>query len=65
VASFRVVLQPVGDHRVAHQVEQIVLEVEEDGVADELAAGVDRDVLLGLARTEVAERVDAELAQQP
>lgn len=32
------------------QVEQVVLEVEQDRVADEVTVGVDRDVLLGLAR---------------
>ena len=65
VARRHVVLQPVGDRRVTHHVEQVLLQVEEDRVADEVAVGVDRDVLLGLARAEVRERVDAEAAQQP
>jgi hypothetical protein len=53
-AGPRLVLEPVGDGRMTDQVEQVLLEVEQDRVPDEVTAGVDRDVLLGLARRKAA-----------
>ena len=47
------------------QVEQLLLEVEEDGVPDQVAVGVHGDELLGLAHGEVGEGVDAGVAEQP
>ena len=46
-AGLEVELHPVDDHRMADQVEQLLLEVEQDGVADQVAVRVDGDELLG------------------
>jgi hypothetical protein len=49
---------------VTHEVEDAVVEVKEDRIADELAGGVHRHELLGLVDSEVGEGVDTEVAQQ-
>jgi hypothetical protein len=55
----------VDHHRVPDEVEQFLLEVEEDGVADQVARRAHRDELLGLADAEVREAVDTDVAEQP
>ena len=57
-------LHPVDDHRVADQVEPLLLQMEEDGVADQVPARVDGDELLGPVHPEVRERVHAQVAEQ-
>jgi hypothetical protein len=49
---------------VADQVVELLVQVEEDGVADQVAVGVDGDVLLGPVDPEVREGVDAQVAEQ-
>jgi hypothetical protein len=65
VAALEVEGDPVDDHRVPDEIEQLLLEVEEDGVADQVAVGVHRDELLRLADAEVRERVHGQVAEQP
>jgi predicted N-formylglutamate amidohydrolase len=57
-------LHPVDDHGMPHQVVVVVIEVGEDGVADEATAVVHGDELLRPVHGELGEGVHGEAAQQ-
>jgi hypothetical protein len=57
-------LHPVDHHRVPDQVVEVILQVEQDRVADQVAVRVDGDELLGPVHPEVREGVHAQVAEQ-
>ena len=57
-AGFSVVTNPVGGRSAADEDQFILLQVEQDAVADHMAAVADRNVLLGAVNREVGKAVD-------
>ncbi len=64
VAGLADVLHPVEHHEPADKVERVLAEMEQDGIADEIALVVDGDELLRPVDLEVREAVHAGVAQQ-
>ncbi len=65
VTGLGVELDPVRRHRCPDQRVLVLVEAEEDGVADEPAARARRDELLGPVPAEAGEGVHADLGEQP
>ena len=65
VAGLGVVLHPVVRRRAADEADHVLLEVEEDRIADHVAVVVDRRELLRLVDAEVLEGVDAGRLEEP
>ncbi len=63
LAAFDVVLHPVERRGPSDEAQLVGLEVEEDGVADDVAVVVAGDELLGLVHLERGETVDTEIRQ--
>jgi len=61
--SGEVVLHPVGRDWRSGEFQPVVVEVKQDGVADQVAVGVARDELLGLPGLEPLEVVDTEILE--
>src|SRR5690606_18969629 len=57
-AGFRVVANPVGGRSAAYEYELVLGQMEQNAVADDVAAVADRNVLLGAVDREVGEAVD-------
>ncbi len=63
LAGLDVELNPIRGGRASHQVELIFAEVEQDGVADDVAVGGAAHELLGLIDFESFKAVDAEVGE--
>ena len=59
-----VVLNPVVRGRTPHEPNPVLLQVEEDRVSDDVPVVVAHDELLRLLRSEVLERVDADMSEE-
>ncbi|UUT34758.1 hypothetical protein L2X98_30360 [Microbacterium elymi] len=64
-ASLGVELHPAQCRRPAHDAHQVLAEAEQDGVSDHVAVRTHRYQLLRLHRAESAERVRAQVREQP
>ncbi len=65
VSRLAVVLDPVVCRRAPDETEQIVVEVEENGIADDIAVVVAGDELLGLVDGKIVKAIDGKIRQQP
>src|SRR4029077_1373722 len=65
VSRLAVVLDPVVRGRAPYETEEIVVEVEENGIADDIAVVVAGDELLGLVDGKIVKAVDGKIRQQP
>ena len=63
-SRLQVVLHPVVRRRTADEVESVLVEIEQDGVADHVAVVVAGDELFRLIDLEVLEAVDAEIREE-
>ena len=60
-AGFSVELHPVFSGRPANEVEAVLVEMKQDGVADDVAIGRAGDELFGLVDFEIFETIDGEI----
>ena len=64
VSRLAVVLDPVVCRRAPDETEQLVVEVEENGIADDMAVVVAGDELLGLVDGKIVKAVDGKVREQ-
>ena len=62
-AGLHVILHPVRGGRTSDQVEFVLVQIKQDGVADHVTVGIAGDELLGLVDLEILEAVDAEIGE--
>src|SRR5262249_4724380 len=64
-AGFAMILHPVMDRRPAHKIEQVLLEIKQNHIADHVAVVIARNKLLSAARFKPLEAVDSQVGEQP
>src|SRR6202161_138434 len=63
-AGFHIELNPIRSGRAADQIEAVLIEIEENRIADHVTVMVTGDELLGLAGLEILEAVDAKIVEE-